>query len=83
MTSETDKTLNDIRIVTLNKNIGLYNLKGDTDYSVFGMTGQKVLEGYTSLDTFIIEANTIASGVYIIELKDQKTNGVIRKKFVL
>lgn len=75
--------LNEIKIVALNKSIGLYNLPEATNYTLLNMTGKQVLEGKTSSDTFMIEANAISNGVYIIELTDVNTKAVLRKKLVL
>jgi hypothetical protein len=47
------------------------------------MTGKRVLEGNISNTTHVIEANTIATGVYIIELTDVNSNAVIKKKIIL
>ena len=74
---------NQVKIVALNQTIGLYNLPNTTKYSVFNMAGKVVLNGTTENSEYVIEANNIASGVYILELTDQNTNAVIRKKVVL
>tara|TARA_B100000809_G_scaffold117877_1_gene116243 strand:+ start:1052 stop:1879 length:828 start_codon:yes stop_codon:yes gene_type:complete len=74
---------NDVRIVALNKTIGLYNMADKTDYAVYSMTGKRVLEGNISNTTHVIEANTIATGVYIIELTDVNSNAVLKKKIIL
>lgn len=78
-----DNTLNNVKIVALNKSIGLYNLTGNTNYNLFSISGQSVLKGSIDNDTYVIEANTVATGVYIIELVDKETSAVIRKKIVL
>nr|WP_321232707.1 T9SS type A sorting domain-containing protein [uncultured Psychroserpens sp.] len=76
-------TLNNIRIVALNKSIGLYNIVDATAYTLYSMTGKKVLEGTTSNSSYVIEANALASGVYIVELIDVNSKAVLRKKIVL
>jgi hypothetical protein len=78
-----ENVLSNIKIVALNKNIALYNLPQQTNYRLFSITGQSVLDGKISNNTHVIEANTLATGIYIIELKDIKTNAVIRKKIIL
>jgi hypothetical protein len=70
-----ESEFNNVRIVAINKSIALYNL--------FSITGQSVLKGSIESDTYVVEANTVATGVYIMELKDTNTNAVIRKKIVL
>ena len=47
------------------------------------MTGQEVLKGSTNQGDHVIEATSLASGVYIVELGDTKTNAFYRKKVVL
>ncbi|MCD2258045.1 T9SS type A sorting domain-containing protein [Psychroserpens luteolus] len=74
---------NDVKIVALNKSIGLYNLTDTANYKLFSMTGKQVLEGTVTDNTYVIEANTVASGVYIIELIDVNSKATIRKKVVL
>ena len=69
--------------MALNKSIALFNLPQETDYRVFNMAGQAVLDGKISNDTHVIEANTLASGIYIIELADSNSKAIIRKKIVL
>ena len=72
-----------IKIVVLNKSIALYNLPETSSYKLYTMTGQSVLDGKIENNTYVIEANTLASGVYIIELKDANSDAVISKKVVL
>jgi len=78
-----DNTLNKIKIVALNKSIAMFNLPQQTNYRLFSLTGQSVLNGNIENSTHVIEANTLATGVYILELEDGDTNAVIRKKVVL
>jgi len=79
-----DKELSKIKVVALNKSIGLYNLPETARYNIYSMTGQEVLKGTTNNERdYVIEAPTLASGVYVIELGDTNTNAVIRKKIVL
>ena len=72
-----------VKIVALNKSIALYNLPEITSYKLYTMTGQSVLDGKIENNTYVIEANTLSSGVYIIELKDNNSKAIIRKKIVL
>jgi len=72
-----------VKIIALNKSIALYNLPETTNYKLYSMTGQSVLNGKIENDTHVIEANSISSGVYIIELEDSNSKAVIRKKIVL
>ena len=54
-----------------------------TNYKLLNMTGQEVLKGSTNQGDHVIEATSLASGVYMVELSDQTTNSVFRKKVVL
>ena len=81
--SVNSQSLEQVRIVALNKSIGLYQLNNQTNYTLYSMTGQKVLSGTTSESMHVIEANTMASGIYLIELEDQETKARIKKKIVL
>ena len=81
--STDDNVFNKIKVVALNKSIGLYNLPSSSNYNLYNMTGQEVLKGTTNQRDYVIEASSLASGVYIVELGDTNTNAVIRKKVVL
>lgn len=78
-----DNVFDDVRIVALKKSIALFGLPQQTHYRVFSMTGQSVLNGEIGRNSQVIEANTLASGIYVIELKDTTTRAVLRKKIVL
>jgi len=78
-----DNLLSKIKVVALNKSIGLYNLPERSSYNIFSMTGQEVLNGSTNQRDYVIEVPTLASGVYLLELTDTNSKGVIRKKVVL
>lgn len=78
-----ENELNKIKVVALNKSIGLYNLPPSSSYNLYNMTGQKVLNGSTIQKEHVIEATSLASGVYVLELTDTNSKGVIRKKVVL
>lgn len=78
-----DNVFSKIKVVALNKSIGLYNLPETAQYNVYNITGQEVLKGITDNRDYVIEAATLASGVYVLELTDTNSKGVIRKKVVL
>ena len=69
--------------MALNKSIALFNLPQQTNFRLFNITGQSVLDGKIENNTHVIEANTLASGIYIIELTDASSKSVIRKKLIL
>jgi hypothetical protein len=79
-----DHAVSKVKIVALNKTIALFNLPQATDYSVYTMAGKLALDGkITNSSKYSIEANTLSTGVYIIELRDLNSNAVVRKKIVL
>ena len=78
-----DNAFSSVKIVALNKSVALFNLPQHTNYRLFSITGQSVLDGKISNNTHVIEANTLATGIYIIELEDAHSKEVIRKKIVL
>jgi len=63
-----------------NQHISIYNLNSEVNYKVLSLTGQTIIEGKTALDTHTIDATSLASGVYIIEITNPLTNAVFRKK---
>ncbi|MGM5470096.1 T9SS type A sorting domain-containing protein [Flavobacteriaceae bacterium LMO-SS05] len=74
---------NTVRIVALQKSIALYNLPESTNYTLYSISGQSILEGKTNQNTYVIEANTIASGLYVLEIRDNASHAVLKKKVVL
>jgi len=78
-----DDQLSKVKIIALNKTIALYNIQESTSYKLFSMSGQAVLDGKIENKSHVIEANSIASGIYIIELKGANSGAIFRKKIVL
>lgn len=78
-----ESSINNIRIVTLNNSITMHNLPENTNFNLFSTSGQSVLKGSTNGSTYVVEAYSMATGVYVLELNDIATNAVIRKKIVL
>lgn len=78
-----DSVFSKIKIVALNKSIALFNLPPTTNYKLYSLTGQSVLNGDITNSTHTIEANTLATGIYILKLQDANTKAVLTKKIVL
>ena len=78
-----DNQLSKIKIVSLNKSIALYNLPTDSNYKLYSMTGQVVMNGDMTGSSNVIEAANLNNGVYLLEINDVNTKAVIRKKIVL
>ncbi|WP_439151572.1 T9SS type A sorting domain-containing protein, partial [Winogradskyella sp.] len=72
-----------VRVIVLNNRIGLYNLPQSTDYTLYDISGKQVLKGSIESESHVIETKNIANGIYIVELTDNTSNRVIRKKVVL
>jgi hypothetical protein len=78
-----ENNLNNIKVVALNNTINLYNLQGEVNYKIYDISGKSVLKGNFNDTSHSIDASSISTGIYIIELNDNNTNSVIRKKVVL
>lgn len=77
-----DNSLVETKIIALNKTIAFYNFPVNSEYKVFNLNGQQVLNGNIRLDQQVIEAQELSNGIYIIEISDSN-NKAIRKKIVL
>jgi len=78
-----DNTFTEVGIKAFNKSVWLSNLPNQTDYQIFNISGQRVLDGKISSSKYTIEANTLSDGIYVIELMDAQSKAVIRKKIVI
>ena len=71
-----------LKIVASNKSVKLYNLPQSTNFELFTIAGQSVLKGKTNQTNYTIDANTLAKGAYVIEVQDNISKAVLRKKIV-
>ncbi|OMP30591.1 T9SS type A sorting domain-containing protein [Mangrovimonas sp. DI 80] len=78
-----DFNLKEIKIVSKNSVIELYNLRESLDYKMFSITGQIVLDGKTEENTYTIQTNRLTKGIYVIELLDKRSKSTLRKKIVI
>lgn len=81
--SVTESQLTDIKITSLNKTISLLNVPASTEYQIYSMSGKSVINGMIDGGVHVIEANSLANGVYILELRNDNTKAVIRKKLII
>jgi len=82
--SNNDALFNEqVRIVALNKTIGLYNLPQATSYQLFSIEGKVILNGTTQNEAHTINASTLSNGIYIIEVTNTETKATIRKKVII
>jgi hypothetical protein len=78
-----DIAINNVRVVALNKTIGIYNLPLQTTYRLFDITGKQVMKGLTDQNIHTIEASTLSDGIFILEIVDTNSKAVIKKKVIL
>ena len=77
-----DHLLSKSKIVVSNQNIKLFNLPEITNYKLYNLTGQSLLEGKTENNTEVIDVSSMSSGVYIVELENVSSKSILRKKIV-
>lgn len=78
-----DTFANSVTIVAMKKTLAFYNLEAPANYRVYNMTGQSIIEGETESDTYVVNNDALASGVYVVELTDVATGEQLRKKVML
>ncbi len=76
-----DNQLSDVNISALNKTVVFGNVNTPSEYSIISMAGAVVIKGNISDHTTVVEAGSLSSGVYIVELSNDK--GIMRKKIIL
>ncbi|GAA4270668.1 T9SS type A sorting domain-containing protein [Hyunsoonleella aestuarii] len=81
--SDKDVAFSKAKIIGLNKSIALFNIPNRTSYSILDISGKKVLNGQLEGRTTTINADSLSSGIYIIQVIDNDTKAVLRKKLVL
>ncbi len=78
-----DNAFPKVKIIAINQSIKLDNLPETTNYKLYNLTGQSVLNGKTENNTHVIDTSVLSTGVYIIELEDVSSKAILRKKLVL
>lgn len=68
------------KIGCVNQYISIYNINSNVNYKVLSLTGQTIIEGKTDIETHTIDATSLASGVYIVEIENPLTQAIFRKK---
>jgi len=71
------------KIAVLEKNISVKNLQGNTDYNLYSITGQRVLNGKMNQKEYSINGESLTSGLYILEIKDFSSGAILKKKILL
>jgi hypothetical protein len=78
-----DNQISKTKIVALKKSIAMYQLPEAVEYTIFDMAGKKVLNGLINSNTYVVDAGSLNTGVYLVEIIDINTKATIRKKIVL
>lgn len=78
-----ESELSRIKIVAIDNTISLFNLPQNMEYNLYSMTGKLVMKGSINQSSYVIEAKSMASGIYVIELNDVNTKTTVKKKIVL
>lgn len=78
-----DQYASEVKVAKLKNDIVLYNLPGNATYKVYALSGQMVVNGKATTQNYIIETNTLARGMYVVEVTDVATDTYLRKKVIL
>jgi len=78
-----DQGLQRVAVVANGKFIDLGNLPDQLSYRLYNIVGQQIVSGDISENSFRIDLSTQSSGLYVLELSNNSTNSVIRKKLIL
>ena len=81
--SVVDQSLQSIIVSSNNKQLEVSGLESKTIYILYSITGQKIISGSIDVQNNSIDASGKPKGLYILELKDEVTGHVIRKKVVI
>ena len=80
---DNENVLTNIKITSSDNKISVYNLNETHHYTLFSITGQSVLSGSVSKDNSMINTSTLSSGLYVIELSNNRTKQTIKKKVII
>ncbi len=78
-----DQYASEVKVAKLKNDIVLYNLPGEASYKIYALTGQVVANGVTATENYVIETNSLARGMYVVEVTDVATDAYLRKKVIL
>ncbi|OIQ29916.1 MAG: hypothetical protein BM564_03845 [Bacteroidetes bacterium MedPE-SWsnd-G2] len=74
---------NSVEVIAVDKTITVNNLDNAVNYNVYSLTGQVLQSGKLESGANSINMNTVASGIYVIELTDTETQAKFAKKVIL
>lgn len=78
-----DADYKNIKITALDNEINISNTPKNINYNLFSVTGQRMLSGKVTENTHSIFTNTLSKGIYIVELTNDKSQSVLRKKVLI
>ena len=67
----------------LDNQINIANTPKNINYNLYSVTGQLMLSGKATENTHSIFTNTLSKGIYIVELTNEKSQSVLRKKVLI
>lgn len=78
-----DADYKNIKITALENQINISNTPQNINYNLYSVTGQLMLSGKATENTHSIFTNTLSKGIYIVELTNEKSQSVLRKKVLI
>ena len=78
-----DANYKNIKVTALDNQINISNTPKNINYNLYSVTGQLMLSGKATENTHSIFTNTLSKGIYIVELTNEKSQSVLRKKVLI
>ena len=78
-----DANYKNIKVTALDNQINIANTPKNINYNLYSVTGQLMLSGKATENTHSIFTNTLSKGIYIVELTNEKSQSVLRKKVLI
>ena len=78
-----DFSMNEIKFSCVDRIVTVSNLNGENNYKVISVTGHTIMTGKTTSNSQKIDGSDLSSGIYIIEISNENSGGVVRKKVAI
>lgn len=78
-----DANYKNIKVTAFDNQINIDNTPKNINYNLYSVTGQLMLSGKATENTHSIFTNTLSKGIYIVELTNEKSQSVLRKKVLI
>ncbi|RIA09703.1 putative secreted protein (Por secretion system target) [Flavobacteriaceae bacterium MAR_2010_72] len=72
-----------VRVISAKGHISILNLSDRTNYTLYNIHGQQLLKGHLEPSNYNIDVHHLASGLYVIELIDQGSSAIVKKKIFI